>query len=1248
MSNPNIAYIAASFMEQFHSRHMILFVGKGISEDTINEHITKLPWSCVVTSRTDGSFGNSFLGTGRIVREWLRPSEVPSRPLNKQGELSILRIMGMNEPLDEDEVEIIELTGQTEEEYRLEKARDMLRTVLGLLDGTNIMVVLGYNPSVEGELPYPLFAQLLNNSSVHAKNVQFWGLDSNDPKVEKLKTFAERKGFTWQTNTLESVVLFWYGEGATSPETVALPGNKDEIFYKGGQAVGISPKTLLQYRHFASLLTDQTLNAIRPYGRIQQARWYYNFLTLSATEGPQWYGYLRNSEFYVRRDFEDVLVNLTRKLLSGNAPRKEETNTPIILYGAPASSKSISLGALAYRIYNEHINPVIYIKDDTLLFTGDSSETEELFRLMEQIDKIGPDMRILLIWDCSSYRNVANNAQRLAKILFDRGRRFVLVCSAYDDPNPKEEHRVYYSYNRNEHGISFAEGNASKCHMFFCNGCYYIPAERKLSPNEQHCLFQKFEEFSGAPNDHIKNIRAKIYETSDIFEIFYKIISVLRPNLEQSLTREEAKVNDYVVEQLSLIDASPIASKPSINGIAQAFLNANIDLKAFGIDLKDFEDRAASVAREDYDLHRFNTCVALFSRFKIEVSYSLAMQMLKPKDTYLDDFSVDYDPALFDLMTTRIPWLRYGLSKNGNDYAFSFRNALEAELFLTRNKVDGKQQVDLLCDMLEVFGAYYQKYHYLLDTTLASNLQHLIRLMGPNSQYPPFRTDKLYEHKDILRNLECIIELLEDLCVNQQLPDPDAGFATILTTFSREYYGKKWNSIYGPDSLSAYTPEKYLYRISKLNSTLEYARKKIDDLEFMIKDLRSGSEKKHYSDQRNGLVVELTYCDILLKKLQREYCDKCNKLGVSVSAESVSFCSLSYREVYSLLYHVILNNPSNGHAYNALFSSFEEMYEHSSYSEPQKLQYLSEIKLIADDCGSIDIKSRGADERDEIREHLQKISQYSNRYKISIDDIHNGTVNPAFNILYQNMIEANSPAAVTFVCQQELEKADIDYTTTYLSNYQLTICNKVMHFMQEDINATCVAGNYYAQNLLLRVTWMYYTGSALKDSPECQLIKLSYEKWEHIKTISSHCIACANQKATGKVKPLIVLVNALATLQTTNDYHKCVRIINSLNEDQFYFSPRMKVPFMICNETEPVTYDGYVAEINGMNGRIILANVPSPLAGKAGIRFHLSNLGLQAKRIAKGQRLDGLELGLGYTGFSVYSTSGREFRGGQL
>lgn len=44
------------------------------------------------------------------------------------------------------------------------------------------------------------------------------------------------------------------------------------------------------------------------------------------------------------------------------------------------------------------------------------------------------------------------------------------------------------------------------------------------------------------------------------------------------------------------------------------------------------------------------------------------------------------------------------------------------------------------------------------------------------------------------------------------VPDRDAGFATLLVTYSREYYGKKWEELY-KSKPETYTEESYEKRL---------------------------------------------------------------------------------------------------------------------------------------------------------------------------------------------------------------------------------------------------------------------------------------------------------------------------------------------------------------------------------------------------------------------------------------------------
>lgn len=60
----------------------------------------------------------------------------------------------------------------------------------------------------------------------------------------------------------------------------------------------------------------------------------------------------------------------------------------------------------------------------------------------------------------------------------------------------------------------------------------------------------------------------------DIFQCFYRIINLLRPNLERALGREELMVNHYVVKQLDKTFSQENTN--NLGSIAQAFIEAGL------------------------------------------------------------------------------------------------------------------------------------------------------------------------------------------------------------------------------------------------------------------------------------------------------------------------------------------------------------------------------------------------------------------------------------------------------------------------------------------------------------------------------------------------------------------------------------------------------------------------------------------------------------------------------------------------
>ncbi|MFR8312607.1 MAG: hypothetical protein ACLVBP_09815 [Ruminococcus sp.] len=90
--------------------------------------------------------------------------------------------------------------------------------------------------------------------------------------------------------------------------------------------------------------------------------YFYLFLKNSVRE-PQWYGY--NYGFNLHRVYEDRLY---RKVKKGIENVGKPNNRPLLVVGQTGTGKSISLAAIAYKIFNEKKYPVVYINDPDVNF----------------------------------------------------------------------------------------------------------------------------------------------------------------------------------------------------------------------------------------------------------------------------------------------------------------------------------------------------------------------------------------------------------------------------------------------------------------------------------------------------------------------------------------------------------------------------------------------------------------------------------------------------------------------------------------------------------------------------------------------------------------------------------------------------------------------------------------------------------------------------------------------------------------
>lgn len=1210
--------LVANLYRCFNQDNMILYVGnKAVENMELTDSIYKLPWSCVITSSRKDGFGVNFSG-GRTSRRYTA-YDMPAVIFSRE-ELPIIQLLGNENEVPAELEDVDDILRKSFEKKQAEKA---LNRIMSKMDIRSRMIVIGYDESDINEISNETF--VFSWQEMQGGTLSFFGCGNTEGSL--LKNAAIKRGFTWETIKLADLLKAETDEYEISNQNI---DDESEVFYKGKQPVFIKKSILARCRSFAQLLTEEKIKEIRPLGRVQQSRWFYNFLN-NSSDAPQWYGYLPQSEFYLKREYEQYLYSTVKLLLSNHkCLTKSGINTPVILEGDPGSSKSVELAAIAYKVFCEQISPVIYISGDNLYFAAQSAEIQILDELMQEVEQLGEkDTKFLIVWDSASYRNVASEVKQLVRELENRGRKFVLLCSAYGNTSKDNEESKgqYFSYS--DEGV-FGTSN-EKAELLFKDNCYYVSATRELSDKEIVCLKQKAKNYAVADKEMLENIWKKLDGTADIFEYFYELIILLRPQLEAGLSKEQRLVSRYVKKQFEIMSSQKVHVIEN-NLMMEALRSAGIELNELSEDLVNEE------TEEDYDLDRFNACIAIFSRFKLDTPYSIAIQMLCKNDEDYFGARKDYDNyQLFKLLTTQLNYIHY-CENSENQYVFRFRNSIEAEIFLKNNQINEEKQMQIVLDMIDMYIKYYQRTNEV-DYEFKEVLVTILRMYGPNTEYREFWDGHKYasQHRAILQKIEILADKVHELRVTYHIPDEEGAFALIEISFYRELFGNLWDKLNGysknkyPDKRQwevfpeKYTEEKYLMRLNKLSNISDLALNILESLELKMRDTGSHFFRHRIQSTTNSLTVELARISTIMDNIKEEFEEYTNGYIKSSSAKA-----LNYTQLYPILFKAISNSPLNGYLYNALFSLFEKEYK--KVNDERKLYLLSEVRMIADDASTLEISSRGPNDTDELSAHIQKIAQFSCSYRVCIDDIHKQSMPREFENLFVGMLERNNASGICFVCQQELDDAglsgskiaEIENKTGkefVLTSHQLDVCKKIVDFMNEDIYSECVEKSVQALFLLLRVEWMYYNGRPLSIGREWQKTYLDKEAWLRIHTVCEKYEAISG----GADRPIISLLYALSKIHINDDYIGAMKTMHRVTDMP---NQRMRVPYLICDEPGvPKKYNGVVMSTHNFSGFLNVDGLPKFTEQNQGVRFYMRNLGLRRMPV-KNDVIKDFELGL--------------------
>lgn len=1208
--------LAEQIKSLFKIGPVVLILGSRYKEE-LSDDFLKLEWNCIITSSQDSELATQFAFDNRRIPNNILDPDILER-LGKKAldrkNLSIVRLYGISGIENQDS----NLSERALRNQKQSVARKMLNCLPGIIGQQfGWVIVAGYDPYCDEDIDQNDLYNALHD--LGQPIVRFFGIIGQAGNGAISDLVNEKIAKVYDTPISQLLLL---SNDEEEEEIVYNQQNNGRTIFIEKRAISVDDEITFETEGFAQLLTVEEVKRFVLRKKGEQRDWFYKFLKFSS-DGPQWYGYNELSDFHLHRDFEHTLLRLVEaRLANKHLPDfsegldKEDTlsdknerdlyKKAILLCGHPCSSKSITLGALAYRVFDEKKYPVVYISNPDVNLSQNSPSFAALDKLLEKLENLGA-LNILLIWDSSSYNDINRTCKSLNDVMNNRGRKVVLVCSSYEQPQDFYKHQKFYTKEKN---------------IVEARNFYVIKTSQELTEREAKDLKNLIAERSGIHRGSFEdfwNNKENIY--TNLLTRLYTMLYELHPQLEYGLNREY----NTSIQNIKEVMANMPKIEQEKTTFEKAFENAGIKT-------------VNSYEESNLDWEFFTAIIAIFSRFKLDTPVSIAMQALNLP------FNSNYSMVYRKIMD--MPWVSYhtnDLIESSGDYMFSFRSSLEAEIYLNKSGIDPQKQIEYIAKLIDFIGTDNREQRANFSTAI-QRVEKLIRIIGPNTNNIQLTSGILRnDYKAFKASYPILISALEKLHDEYKYEDPKLINQEV--TFIREYYYNIYNDLHEDSD--------YLIRINKINSAIITANKAINLLNNEISG-RNIDKSYYFSEigMRNSLVVETVFCDLRVRDLISRYRAQMSNSGkikeeIDKVIDSIPVRSEPFSLVMDKLLGVIYDNPSNSYAYSALFNKFLSEYENDDLPSIERLRYLSAIQTLIAEVDNSNNEVIYDEVYNKLVLRIEDIAQSSiggiSIENIDIPNLQHNNKNNQFRTFYKKMISEKNASAIYLLADNIRRKANINYNSS-LNEKQKVSCKDIIEFLSREDYAEAVDQHPGCQYMLLRLKWLIYNDSPIFSGYECQLTKMSAEKWREIASISKHYAASfLSSGERNYLASTIYYLIALASAQL-GDFEESDQAFHKINEENFYSQVRNKTWHILCNENgEPINFVGEFDkeryDENKRTGRAYVSNVSRSRADL--IYYHLLNLGWSS--IRPGIHKD-LEIGISYIGFSIYRAAGRKKR----